>query len=267
MNILHLSDIHFRRHYEACQDGYKGMLAQMQSPLIPLEKCLDRVKSQTEIDLIIISGDLTEDGEVADYQFLKEWLHERIGDKEMIVTLGNHDIKSNFRLGWANEAASDDFYHQVKVYSDFAVIAFDNSAHGAADGVFDESQLEWLKTQLEALKDKAIILVTHHHLLDEQSSSPKWAGTAKFLEVIADYKIACILNGHTHHSYMGKVNDIPYYTAASMSFAGEDEGNGIVRFEETYGYNLYRFEEGKIVQQSSENFMTGKLLKTVDMKE
>lgn len=267
MNILHISDIHFRRHYEACEEGYKGMLASMQSPLVPLAQCLERVQQQTAVDLVIISGDLTEDGEIEDYRFLKEWLQDRVKDTQVVVTLGNHDIKEHFRLGWCGEEASDRPYNQVMNYPDFTVLTFDNSRYGQADGCLDEAQFQWLDRTLRQLKDQPIILVTHHHLLSQQSSMPKWPGTERFLTMIAPYNIRCILTGHTHHPFTGSINGIPYYTVASMSFIGEDEGRGVVRFEEGYGYNLYRFEQGTMTRQLSENFKPGQVLTTLDLSQ
>ncbi|MCB5951462.1 metallophosphoesterase [Enterococcus sp. BWT-B8] len=265
MNILHISDIHFRRTYEACEEGYKGMLASMQSPLIPLAQCLERVQQQTVLDIVIISGDLTEDGEAEDYRFFKEWLYEALGNTDVIVTLGNHDIKRHFRSGWCEEEASDLPYNQVVDYPDFTVLAFDNSCYGQADGCVNEEQFQWLEMTLNKLKDRPIILVTHHHLLSQQSATPKWSGTDRFLELVAPYDIRCILNGHTHHPFIGRINGIPYYTVAGMSFIGEDEGAGIVRFEEGYGYNLYHFKQGEMTRQLSENFKPGHVLKTLDL--
>lgn len=69
MDILHLSDIHFRRNYEKTKDGYKGMLTKMENPLIRLESSLTSLLKIKKIDLVIISGDLTEDGEPEDYAF------------------------------------------------------------------------------------------------------------------------------------------------------------------------------------------------------
>jgi 3',5'-cyclic-AMP phosphodiesterase len=114
MNLLHISDIHFRRQYPDCQEGYQGMLAAMQNPLIPLTECLRHAQQRATIDLVVISGDLTEDGDVEDYRYLKEQLHRLLGDVEIIVTLGNHDIKSNFHIGWCGTAASESPYNQVK---------------------------------------------------------------------------------------------------------------------------------------------------------
>ncbi|WP_086348338.1 metallophosphoesterase family protein [Candidatus Enterococcus clewellii] len=265
MNLLHISDIHFRREYEACDEGYKGMLAKMKSPLIQLEQCLQRVLQQETIDLVIISGDLTDDGEVEDYRFLRNWLQSVLGDTAIVVTLGNHDIKRNFRIGWCEEAASDLPYNQVRKYPDFTIVSFDNSSYGQADGVVDEEQFQWLEKTLAELGNEPIILVTHHHLLSYQSSIANWPGAERFLTLLASSNILCILNGHTHHSFIGNINGIPYFTVASMSFAGEDLGEGIVRFEECYGYNLYHFEQGKMLHQSSETNFSGQVLKVLDM--
>lgn len=265
MNLLHISDIHFRRQYPDCQEGYQGMLAAMQNPLIPLTECLRHAQQRATIDLVVISGDLTEDGDVEDYRYLKEQLRRLLGDVEMIVTLGNHDIKSNFHIGWCGTAASESPYNQVKCYSDMAIVAFDNSRYGASDGVVDEQQFHWLQQTLAELKNLPIVLVTHHHLLAHQSTTPVWPGTDRLLDLLSSYNIRCILNGHTHHSFTGEIQGIPYYTVASMSFVGEDEGQGIVRFEERYGYNLYRFESGRLIHQTSENYLPNRLLKVVDM--
>lgn len=267
MNLLHISDIHFRREYEVVQEGYKGMLAKMENPLIQLEQCLQKAKQQEVIDLVIISGDLTEDGEVEDYRFLKEWLRSALGDTDIIVTLGNHDIKENFRVGWCEERASDFPYNQVITYPDFTIVSFDNSSYGKDDGVVSEQQFRWLEETLVKLTDEPIILVTHHHLLSQQSSIPRWPGTERFLTLIDSSNILCILNGHTHHSFISSVNGIPYFTAASMSFAGDDLGDGVVSFENRYGYNLYCFEQGKMIRQISETNFSKHVLKIVDMRK
>lgn len=52
-----------------------------------------------------------------------------------------------------------------------------------------------------------------------------------------------------------------------MSFVGEDEGDGFVRFEERHGYNLYHLDQGRIVRQTTENFIPGNILKTLQMKD
>lgn len=267
MNILHLSDIHFSMTPEPSHSGYKGMIAKMDNPLTHLKECLDQLKAEKEIDLLLISGDLTEDGTSADYAYLKEWFHKELPNVPMVVTLGNHDIKENFYQGWLNQEASGDPYNTVEVFEDFYLISFDNSVYGMNDGHMSESQFEWLKDQLETFTDKPVMLMTHHHLFENQSSTSALPESNKLINLISQYPVHCLLNGHTHHVYTADIKGIQYYTASGMSFVGEDEGNGMVRFDQRYGYNFYQLVHGKIEQQTSENFVTGKVIAKVNMLE
>ena len=266
MNILHLSDIHFRRDYQPAQGGYKGMLAKMQSPLSPLFSCLKRIQAQRTIDLVIISGDLTEDGEVADYAYLKQSLKELVGSTPTIVTLGNHDIKANFRVGWLGIEPADEPYNEVHLLTDFAIISFDSSIYGVADGKIGDSQFTWLQEAFQQTQGKPVIFVTHHHLLQQQHAIPPLPEAERLLSFLKKQNILAILNGHTHFHYTGLAAEKAYFTVDSMSFCGIDEGAGMVRFEERYGYNLYTIVEGKLTQQSSETFLPGKFLEKVNMK-
>lgn len=265
MNILHISDIHFRRNYEPYKDGYKGMLYHMQSPLIALKYCIERAKEKGVIDLLVISGDLTEDGEKEDYSFLKKQIEELIGDTQIVVTLGNHDRKDNFRTGWLHEKASNQPYNEIYQLDQLAVISFDSSIQGDPNGRIQKEQLQWLAHAFKQVGDKPVIFITHHHLLENQSTMYCAVDADLLLEQIQNTNTIAILNGHTHHHYMGTVGKKPYFTADGMSFCGEDEEGGLVRFEERYGYSLYQITDGKITKQEVETFITGKVLDIIKM--
>lgn len=265
MNILHISDIHFCQSYAEAEKGYDGMIAKMGNPLTHVAASLAHAKQQMPIDLLVISGDLTEEGTVEDYRYLKNWFYEQIGETPMIVTLGNHDHKGNFRVGWLEEERSEAAYNAILSFESVHIVSFDSSVQGNADGQMTDRQFDWLGEQLEALNDKPIILVTHHHLVAHQASTPPLPESARLLEVMNNYSILALFNGHTHHAYTGDLAGTQYYTAGGMSFVGEDEGQGQVRFEERYGYNIYRLAAGRIIQQTTENFVTGRVIARVNM--
>lgn len=110
-----------------------------------------------------------------------------------------------------------------------------------------------------------MIFITHHHLLENQSTMYCAVDADLLLEQIQNTNTIAILNGHTHHHYMGTVGKKPYFTADGMSFCGEDEEGGLVRFEERYGYSLYQITDGKITKQEVETFITGKVLDIIKM--
>ncbi len=267
MKILHLTDIHFCLTYEPCDFGYKGMMSEMENPLIYLKNCLNHVLSKTKLDLVLISGDLTEDGSPEDYRFLKMWLENELGEVPIVVTLGNHDIKTHFRQGWLEEEGTDLPYNVVKNFTDFVVISLDNAVYGLSDGHLAESQFQWLESQLKGLDGKPIFLMTHHHLIENQSSVGHLPESKRLLYLIKNYSVTCVLNGHTHHAYTADIEGIQYYTGMGMSFVGEDEGAGFVRFDQRYGYNLYHVDQGKIIRQTTENFIPHKVIDRVNMRE
>lgn len=268
MNILHLSDIHFRLSYEPNPKGYKGMIAKMDNPLIHLKTALDHAKSKGKIDLLLISGDLTEDGSPEDYAYLKQWLAKEVPKVPLIVTLGNHDIKKNFRTAWLGEANGEELpYNEVYDLEDFYLISFDSSLYEENNGFVSRNQFIWLEYQLNKYKDKPVFLMTHHHLLSNQSSTLELPQSNELLNLINQFSVSALFNGHTHHAYTGDIKGMQYYTASGMSFVGEDEGEGIVRFDQRFGYNLYKVDKGVIKHQTTENFVLGKVIATVDMKK
>ena len=125
-----------------------------------------------------------------------------------------------------------------------------------------QQQFDWLKDTLAKYSDKPIMLVTHHHLLANQCTMPIWPGTPQLLELLRPYHVTAILNGHTHHPFVGQINQAAYFTAPSMSFIGIDQAKK-VRFEERFGYHLYHVDHGLITHQTLENFIPNKLLKTL----
>ena len=80
MKILHLSDIHLTKH---------GEIIWGTDTLSNLNKALDKIKKFTNIDAIIISGDISNDGSLWTY----EYIDEQFGKLDIPVYCcpGNHD--------------------------------------------------------------------------------------------------------------------------------------------------------------------------------
>lgn len=284
MYILHLSDIHYRRErgikkteygtrFPGAPGGpftvsetYAGVVSAMQNPLIFLDECLDRVAEYREkIDLVVITGDLTEEGRTEDYRCLKRHIQMRTKAVPLVVTLGNHDNKQCFREGWLEEEGdgSSAPCHGVEWVEGTAVISFDTSLQGVQDGCLDQERLDWLEEVLKEVGNRPSILVTHHHFLPDQGQIPPLPGGEKLLPLIENSGIFCILCGHTHHHYSGIAAGRPFYIADSLSFCGDCIGGGRVRFQEKYGFNIYRIENRVVRMCRSETFANGRILGTL----
>lgn len=79
----------------------------MTPPLELLDRCLQLLgdEEKAQLDGVLISGDLTENGTADDYRNLRRELERRFPGIPLLVTLGNHDEKSAFREGWLGQAA------------------------------------------------------------------------------------------------------------------------------------------------------------------
>ena len=244
MKILHISDIHYREHYALIEEGYPGVVYGMTSPLIHLENCFSRI-NLAEIDGIVITGDLTEQGCVRDYQLLYTFIHKYTGNKPMLVTPGNHDDKNAFREGWCNQEPIQDQEvpcNEVIEIGDKLFISIDNASSLYPNGAFTHDQIKWLQSTLQENDQKEVVIIFHHNLIQTEESIPAAEYNDEFVQLISRNNVKALLCGHTHHHYLGKFHGVLYSTAPSMSFRGLNETeNGIVKFEEFPGFQICEF--------------------------
>ena len=263
MNILHLSDIHFRREMGTAdiakwRDGeneYRRMLSYMENPLVFLDECLE--KALKDADLVVITGDLTENGTKEDYAFLKKHIEQKTMGIPVAVTLGNHDNKENFRLGYLGEEEKKDSlerYNSLSYINGLPIISLDSSIEGEADGYLSEQQLAWLQNTLKEVGSTPSLLITHHHLLPSQGQVPPLPQSVKLAEALKDSSVCAVLCGHSHFFCQDFIGNIPCCTTDSLSFFGENLGDGRVKFREKYGYSVYNLEKGKLTLLKHENF-------------
>lgn len=266
MKILQLSDLHYRQEYLPAENGYQEMLTKMENPFHYIDVAIKKAKEQATIDLVLITGDLTEDGEVTDYAFLKKYFDKAFPNTPVFVTLGNHDIKENFYQGWLKKVPTSHYYNFVYAFKDFYLLSFDSSVYGKADGHIDRGQLNWLEEILSTHHDKPVLFMTHHHLLEKQYATPPLPQSQQVWQILKRYDVLAVINGHTHSHYQRTVGEIPYYTADGLSFLGQDEGAGIVRFIQHAGFSLYELNEGQFAEINAEVVTSGRFLQKVDMR-
>lgn len=263
MKILHLSDIHFRRElgtsdilpWRSSDNGYLRMLSYMRNPLIFLDECLE--KALNGIDLIVVTGDLTENGCEEDYSFLRKHLEEKTHGIPLVVTLGNHDNKDNFRTGFLGLTANDNSqgrYNNISYVDGLPVISLDSSIEGTADGDLSLRQLDWLKEALSCIGDTPSLLITHHHLLPSQGQVPPLPQSAQLAEVLKNSSVCAVLCGHSHFFHQDYIGEIPCCSVDSLSFFGSTLEDGSVKFSERYGYSVYELENGRLSLLKHENF-------------
>jgi 3',5'-cyclic AMP phosphodiesterase CpdA len=238
ITILHLSDTHLfgddSRHYGVVDTG------------AAFGHTLDKFSEIARLDLVVLSGDLSDDGSPRSYRKLRElvepWAAERRA--RVVYAMGNHDLRANFRLelgdghGTARAAgasaadgasaleaaASSGPVDAVSTLGPWRIVTLDSSVPGAGYGELEGRQLSWLAEVLATPAEAGTVLVMHH------PPAPAYTPLLQALElyhpedlveVVRGSDIRVILSGHYHHPLRQDFAGIPVIVAPGIANTGD----------------------------------------------
>jgi 3',5'-cyclic AMP phosphodiesterase CpdA len=110
-------------------------------------------------DLLLLTGDLTEHGDVAAYRRLKH----RLADVPIPahLCLGNHDLRAGFLEVFGETPTADGFVQYAVETPGLRLLVLDTLEEGRHGGGFCERRAAWLKARLDE-SDQPTLLVLHH---------------------------------------------------------------------------------------------------------
>lgn len=236
MKIVHLSDVHFGR-----QDA---------GPLEGLRRALVEIGP----DLVIISGDLTQDATHGEFKDVRAFL-DALPCKWFCVP-GNHDVPT---LAWGERFFTPFKRYRTYITPDLApcmefeqaIIAGLNSARGAlphwnwANGRLSRGQFAKLAQQLGEADGRWRICVFHHpiHKIEDSPLDVTVFGGKRAMKELARLKVDLVLTGHVHHAAittLGTPDHHTVYLSASTALSNR------LRVQEN-GFNLITLGRGSFV--------------------
>jgi 3',5'-cyclic-AMP phosphodiesterase len=122
-------------------------------------------------DLVILSGDVVDEGDAAEYDNARAIL----GDLRAPLMLipGNHDDRARFRSAFASNLADSDAVspsgplHQVHdTAGPVRIVALDVTVPGRHHGQMTDEAADWLERTLAAEPDRPTVLVMHQPPID-----------------------------------------------------------------------------------------------------
>lgn len=233
LRILHLSDTHLfgddSHHYGVVDTAEHLRLA------------LAHVAG-LEFDLVVCSGDVSEDGSLASYERAREMIGEWAADRgsRTLFVMGNHDSRAEFRAVLGSGQPGVDAVPFVRTATgspvhDFAApiasvatvdgwrtIVLDTSVPGAGYGELGEAQLAWLRGLLETPAEHGTVVVLHHPPLRAQTELLEALaldeGDARhFTEAIAGSDVRVVLAGHYHMPIVETLAGVPVVVAPGVT--------------------------------------------------
>ena len=151
-------------------------------------------------DLLVLSGDLADDGAVASYRHLAGALEGWPAPVHLMA--GNHDDRSNMEAVFPGVLGSGGFVQSMVSMDGLRLLLLDTVEPGRGGGAFCAVRAKWLRERLAEAPDVPALLFLHHPPadigLDWIDPGPRASWTSLLAEAIRDFPIVALCAGHVH---------------------------------------------------------------------
>jgi 3',5'-cyclic AMP phosphodiesterase CpdA len=189
-------------------------------------------------DVIVITGDLTNEGLMTEYEKCKSLL-TKFNTKKIISISGNHDYRNT---GYLLFKKFFPFQTVNELDDDIVLVTVGTARPDRNEGEVGYRQNLWLERTMKKYKDKIKIVAMHHHLIpipDTGSDQLTVVDAGDVLRTVLDSQVDVVLCGHKHRPWawnFGKLTVVNAGTATSERVRG--------LFENTY--NILTISNKKI---------------------
>ncbi len=203
MKILQLTDIHLTA---------PGKTIGGRDPNVNFDKALKHASEHhPDAEVLVITGDLSDWGEGADYERLKA----RLADVTLPVRLciGNHDDRPTLLSVFPELANEDGHVQQVFRLSEGIGMTLDTWGPESHAGHLCDDRLRWLDRQLTAA-DQPVYLFLHHNPIPTHNppmDQIMLLDADALGEVVSAHRerLAHIIFGHCHQPLAGSFHGVP----------------------------------------------------------
>ena len=167
-------------------------------------------------DLVMLTGDLSEDASRASYQRLDDVLQTNL---PLLALPGNHDDPGLMRRHFPSGPWEGPLAHDV---GDWMILMCDSTLPRRVEGRFSEEDLGQIRDAMRQSDCAHILLALHHQPV---SVAAPWIDKYRlmepegFIELVADEpRVRCVVWGHIHHHF-GQEKDGVLWLGAPSSAA------------------------------------------------
>ena len=198
------------------------------------------VKEVNELnpDVIVITGDLTNQGLMKEYEKCKSLL-TKFNTKKIIFISGNHDYRNT---GYLLFKKFFPFETINELDNDIVLVTVGTARPDRNNGEVGYRQNLWLERTMKKYQDKVKIVAMHHHLIpipDTGSDEITVVDAGDVLRTVLDTRVDVVLCGHKHRPWAWNFGNLMVVNAGT---ATSERVRGL--FENTY--NILTISNKKI---------------------
>lgn len=225
-----------------------------------LRAVLDRLFDGPNLpDLLLLTGDLTENGDLESFALLAGALAS--APCPVLAIPGNHDSRDGLAAAFPRAAREQGFFHQALDAGGLRLLLLDTFEPGRHGGAFCEARAAWLAAQLAQAPEQPTVIAMHHPPfvsgIDWMDPDPGEEWIARFAETTRGHgQIKAVLCGHLHRSVVTGWQGAPLVvcpsTAPSVALdlspidAADPDGRALIR-DAPPGYALHRWDGERLV--------------------
>lgn len=200
IRIVHISDLHIGKGDDFNQQVYERGI---------------KILNKIEKDLIFISGDLTIEGLLSDYDLAKE----RLGliEGRLAIVPGNHDERNLGYKLFSEYFGEADF---VKHFDKILLAGLASSEPDEDEGRLGRGRHEIIEQAVKNNKNKIAVVGFHHHLIPVPNSGREKniiEDAGETLDIILKNEIPVVLMGHRHVPYAVRIHKSLLINAGTFS--------------------------------------------------
>ena len=173
-----------------------------------------------DADFCVISGDLTDGGDAASYQLVKEIMSGC--DVPTLSITGNHDDRVTMRSQLSFPENIDAEYIQYSVIKDgYRLLFLDSLQENSAEGILCDKRLSWLESQLSLHQELATFVFCHHPpgklFLPMQDQEQNDYGDKLLDALCAAPNVKHLFFGHVHRPVSGSFRGLNFTSLQSIA--------------------------------------------------
>jgi 3',5'-cyclic AMP phosphodiesterase CpdA len=204
-------------------------------------KNLDEVNDLAP-DLILLTGDLTNDGYYSEFLKAKEYLN--MFDSPVFTVPGNHDAKNVGYEVFEDLIGQRSWGQRLSKDQEITTIGLDSSEPDLNEGHIGRSQQIWMETILKnCMVDSVFSIITmHHHVIPVPKTGRErnvLSDAGDILKSIIDHEVNIVMCGHKHVPYLWRIENTLFVNAGSFASI-KLRGNTL------NSYNTYEISQNNI---------------------